>query len=368
MGDWLNQYNAVVVYLIPVGIILGATLAGLIIEVVVLRRVAKWAEKTTWKGDDAILHALRGKVVIWSLLLGINAALAHVPFHIPAPTLGLSHQILTALFILTVTSGVASAAAGLIRSPVSPDARPALSLVTTSVQVVVYVIGILIVLDVFAISITPALAALGVTGLAVSLALQGTLTDLISGIQIIASRQVRPGDFIRLENGEEGYVTDVNWRTTRIRQITNNMVIMPNSQITTSMVLNFHEPERALLVPVPLGVSYASDLEFVERVTLEVAHEVMAAVEGGITPSEPFIRYTTFGDSSINFTVYLHCAEYADNYLVKHEFIKRLHRRYNTEGIDIPFPTQTVYVQPQVAAPARITPPVQAIERGQPSA
>jgi len=353
MWDWLNQSEAVLVYLIPLGIVAGAALVGLIIEVVVLRRLAKWAEKTTWKGDDAILHALRGKVVIWSTLIGISQALNHVPFSIPAPTVRLIHQILLVIFILTMTSGVASATAGLIRSPLSPDARPALSLVTTSVQVLVYIVGILIVLDVFAISITPALAALGVTGLAVSLALQGTLMDLISGIQIIASRQIRPGDFIRLENGEEGYVTDVNWRTTRIRQITNNMIIMPNSQITTSMVLNFHEPERALLVPVPLGVSYASDLEFVERVTLAVAHEVLAAVEGGIAPSEPFIRFTAFGGSSIDFTVYLHCAEYADNYLVKHEFIKRLHRRYNAEGIDIPFPTQTVYVQPQAVTTER---------------
>lgn len=353
MWQWLIDSESILIDLIPVGIIAGAALVGLIIEVVVLRRLAKWAEKTTWQGDDAILHALRGKVIIWSTLFGVNLALPHVPFTIPAPTLVLIHQILLVLVILTVTSGVASAAAGLIRSPVTPDARPALSLVTTSVQVLIYILGILIVLQVFAISITPALAALGVTGLAVSLALQGTLTDLISGIQIIASRQVRPGDFIRLENGEEGYVTDVNWRTTRIRQITNNMIIMPNSQITTSMVLNFHEPERALLVPVPLGVSYASDLEFVERVTLAVAHEVLTEVEGGIAPSEPFIRYTAFGDSSINFIVYLHCVAYADSYLVKHEFIKRLHRRYNAEGIDIPFPTQTVYVQPQAVMTER---------------
>jgi small-conductance mechanosensitive channel len=94
-----------------------------------------------------------------------------------------------------------------------------------------------------------------------------------------------------------------------------------------------------------VGVSYDSDLEKVERVTIETPRGVMREVQGGISGSEPLLRYHTFGDSSINFTVILRISEFINQYLVKHEFIKKLHERYKKEGINIPFPTRTVYMQ-----------------------
>lgn len=96
---------------------------------------------------------------------------------------------------------------------------------------------------------------------------------------------------------------------------------------------------------VPVGVSYDSDLEKVEQITVEVAREALKDVQGGVDGFEPFIRYHTFADSSINFTVILRCQEFVDQYLVKHEFVKRLHKRYRDEGIEIPFPIRTVYLK-----------------------
>jgi small-conductance mechanosensitive channel len=100
-----------------------------------------------------------------------------------------------------------------------------------------------------------------------------------------------------------------------------------------------------MAVLVQVGVSYRSDLEKVERVTIDVAKEVLQKVDGGVKEFEPFIRYHTFGDFSINFTVILRAKEYVHKYLITHEFIKRLHRRYQMEGIEIPFPIRTVYVK-----------------------
>jgi small-conductance mechanosensitive channel len=95
-------------------------------------------------------------------------------------------------------------------------------------------------------------------------------------------------------------------------------------------------------VLVEVGVDYASDLLQVERVVTEVGGEVMAEVPGGVPGFEPFIRYHTFADSSINFTVILRAKEFVDQYLIKHEFVKRLHTRFNDEGIVIPFPIRTI--------------------------
>jgi small-conductance mechanosensitive channel len=104
-----------------------------------------------------------------------------------------------------------------------------------------------------------------------------------------------------------------------------------------------------MAVLVEVGVAYSSDLARVERVTIEVGREVMREVEGGVPAFEPFIRYHTFGDSSIQFTVILRTREYTGQYLVKHEFIKRLHQRFRAEGIEIPFPMRTLELKSVLA-------------------
>jgi small-conductance mechanosensitive channel len=338
---------ALVDWLLPAGIVLGSLCAGLVIELIVLARLAKFAQRTAWQGDDIIIRALRRKFVLWGLLLGVSLALQQAPQDIQQQKqlLAIIHDILLILFIFSLTVVVANVSAGLLRVSSKPHARPALSLVTNIVRVTIFILGALIILRVFNIEISPALAALGVTGLAVSLALQSTLTDLVSGVQILAAQQVQPGDYIRLSSGEEGYVTDISWRTTTIKHIGNNLIIIPNAQLTSSIVTNYHAPEKTLAVLVDVGVGYDSDLEQVEKVTVEVAEAVMRSVPGGMATETPVIRYRGFGDSSIDFTVILWAQEFADQYLLKHEFIKQLHQRYRQEDIEIPFPMRTVQIK-----------------------
>jgi small-conductance mechanosensitive channel len=104
-----------------------------------------------------------------------------------------------------------------------------------------------------------------------------------------------------------------------------------------------------MAVLVQVGVHYASDLKKVERVTCEVAKEVMKEIPGGVPEFEPFIRYHTFADFSINFTVILRAKEFVDNYLIKHEFIKKLHERFAKEGIIIPYPIRAINYQQEQA-------------------
>ena len=196
---------------------------------------------------------------------------------------------------------------------------------------------ILVILQSLGISIAPVLTALGVGGLAVALALQETLSNLFAGLQILAARQIKPGDYVHLDSGEEGYVTDVTWRNTTIRAIPNNMIIVPNSKLASTILTNYHQPAKEMLVYVEVGVHYDSDLEHVERVTLEVARDTQTTVEGARRDHEPRIRYNQFGDSGIIFKVVLSAEEFYDSYELTHQFVKRLKRRYNEEGIIIPF-------------------------------
>jgi small-conductance mechanosensitive channel len=129
-----------------------------------------------------------------------------------------------------------------------------------------------------------------------------------------------------LTSGEEGYVTDITWRNTTIKEIPNNLIIVPNKNLASAIFKNYHLPAKEIVFQVPVGVSYESDLDQIEQVTLNVAQEVMEHVPGGVPEFKPFIRYQEFGEFSINFTVFLRTKEFFDQRLVKHEFIKRLHK------------------------------------------
>jgi len=210
------------------------------------------------------------------------------------------------------------------------------------VRVIVIGLGFLILLDSFGVSITPVLASLGIGSLAVALALQPTLENFFSGIQLVTDKPIKVGHFIQLESGEEGYVHKVGWRSTWVRMLPNNVVIIPNKVLVNAKIINYYYPQQELSVLVQVGVHYESDLEHVERVTVEAAKETLQEVPGGVKDFTPFIRYHTFADFSINFSVILRAQEFVDQHLIKHEFIKKLHKRYAKEGINIPYPIRAI--------------------------
>lgn len=214
----------------------------------------------------------------------------------------------------------------------------------------VFAIGGLVLLGTLGISITPIIASLGITSLAVALALRPTLENFFSGVQLIMDKPIRVGDFIELDSGEQGFVDKIGWRSTWIRMLPNNTVIMPNSVLSQSKIINYFYPEKELSVPVKVGVHYNSDLDYVEQVTLEVAREILVSHEWGVSDYNTFVVYTGFGDSSINFTVMLRAKEYFNRFWVRSAFIKALHKRYAIEGINIPFPIRAINLDQEGSA------------------
>src|SRR5258706_1691730 len=212
-------------------------------------------------------------------------------------------------------------------------------------KIVMVAVGGMLILDNLGISLTPILTTLGIGSLAVAIGLQDTLGNFFAGLYLKADRPIEIGHYVRLQSGEEGYVERIGWRSTRIRMLPNNMVVVPNNKLVQDNITNYHLPDREMAVPVPLGVAYGSDLEKVERATVEVAREVLRTVPGGVRDFEPVLRYHAFGQSTIDFTVVLRAREFTDGILLKHEFIKRIHVRYAEEGIVLPFPSRTVYIR-----------------------
>ncbi len=288
------------------------------------------------------LKTLRRRLPQWGLLVSVWLAAGFWPLTPDAHRL--VAEAVFALGALSITFALASVTGDVVDhygTRLAP-ALPVSSLTRNIGRGIVLGLGGLVILNGLGVSITPMLTALGIGGLAVALALQEPLGNFFAGLFLSIAGQIRVGDYVILDSGQEGYIVDVSWRSTRIRMLANNLIVVPNSKLSQSVVVNYHLPTPDLAVLVDVGVDYASDLGRVEQVTIEVGRSVMREVPGGIAEFEPFIRYHTFADSSINFTTILRAREYVDQYLVKHEFIKRLHQRFNQEGIVIPFPIRTV--------------------------
>jgi small-conductance mechanosensitive channel len=233
-----------------------------------------------------------------------------------------------------------------------PGALPVTTLTENLAQLAVVILGIVLLLKAIGLEITPVLTALGVGGLAVALALQDTLSNLFAGFYIAVARQVRLGDYIKLNTGEEGYVSDITWRSTTIRGLGNNMIIIPNAKLAQAIVTNYYLPEKRMSASLQVGVSYDSDPEHIERVLLEVAQKAEGEVPGLLAEPAPAVTFDPgFGDSALCFTLGFQVAEFAQQYGVRHQLRKRIFRRFQEEGIQMPYPTRTVYLHAPESPP-----------------
>ncbi|MDI6850930.1 MAG: mechanosensitive ion channel family protein [bacterium] len=328
---------------ILVVIVLMLCLAGILIDIVILRKLVARAVKKRLETQRIFYSSIRFWIVAWSILL-CGYFLLDI-FQVDSSLLHIVGKVLSIAAILSVSFILANIGAKLLdlRLEKISGRLPGVSLISGTFRVIIIILGLLTALHRMGISIVPILTGLGVGGVAIALALQETLTNFIAGINILFSGVIRVGDYVKLDTGEEGFVEDISWRSTLIRELSNNLIVIPNTKISNAIVKNFSLPQEELSVIIPVTVSYNSDLERVERITIEVAKEVLNEVEGGVRNFEPFIRYHTFGDNGIIFSVILRVNHYTDQYLVKHEFIKRLHKRYDSEGIEIPFPQKVVH-------------------------
>jgi small-conductance mechanosensitive channel len=214
-------------------------------------------------------------------------------------------------------------------------------------------IAVVTALNQFSIDIGPVLASLGVAALAVALALQDTLSNYFAGITLALDKPVRPGDYVKLEGGLEGFVQSIGWRTTHIKPFAETVVVVPNSKLANSILTNTNYPDEGIRVYIDAGVSYESDLEEVERTALEVARRVIHTTEGADHDFEPICLFKTFGDSNIEFQVILRALSYSSNGRVKHTFIKALHAEFRAKNIEMNYPVRKLIADPSMISALR---------------
>lgn len=344
--SWIDWTHLMEMLFIPICILAASLTIGIMLNKLINRRIENHLniDESSW--FYIFINALRGVPVSLCLVVGLYWIVNTI--NIIEPLTRLFSYILFTVIILSITRVAARTINGFISLHIerSQEKLPKTTLLNTILNVIIYAMGVLVVLQYYGISIAPILTAMGVGGMAVALALQETLANIFSGLHLILSKQLRIDDYIKLSTGEEGRVTDITWRfTTIVPAGGGNMIVIPNQKIASSNITNYSMPRKDIVISIPVGVSYDSDLDQVERVTLEVAREVMARIDKDVK-MDPAVRFHTFGESSIDFNVVLHSSYFEHQFLLKHEFIKALTRRYRQEGIDIPYPTRTV-LQPE---------------------
>lgn len=211
------------------------------------------------------------------------------------------------------------------------------------VAIIIYIIGLAIIFAHFEIQVTPLIATLGVGGLAVGLAINKTLTNLFAGIHILSDRPINVDDFIEIpDENIKGYVQDIGWRSTRIRSLAGNTIIVPNSKLAENTIINNYLPQRRVYVVIKCRIPFDSDLEKVEKLTLTVARDIQKNINGAINDYEPSFKFREFGQADVQFTVILGVENISDKFGVRHEFIKALVKKYKQEGIEISYPVRKI--------------------------
>jgi small-conductance mechanosensitive channel len=329
--------------LLTAGILAAAVLLGVVVQRIVASTLHARAKRTASEWDDIVVESMRGLVVVWFLFIGLAVVLKIVPLQ--PEVLRIVRRAVGVLGILSAVVFFTRMARRAIHFYIDRKVEITSSIFKNFATGIIYLLGFLFVLDYLGVSITPLLTALGVSGLAVALAFQDTLANLFAGMNILMARKIKPGDYIRLDSGEEGEVCDITWRNTTIRAPEDNMVVVPNSKLAAAIYTNTHLPTSEMGLFLPVTVAFDSDLAQVERVTLEVAREVLAGPERAIPDFAPAIRFNAYTDIGVRLSVILRIREFREQYKIRHEFFRKLHARYREEGIKLAVPPRAVSIE-----------------------
>lgn len=312
-----------------------------------VRNAVKLAKRTKTVMDDHLVNAMEKPVYFAVLIIGLNWAVEYTSFAglaVRAVLFRIAVILLLAYGLLKLVDAVLA----WYKEEIEAKQHSRLGdLIPTARKIILFVVVAIagtMILQSVGIEITPIIAALGIGGLAVALAFQDTLSNFFAGITITLDRPIKVGDFIELENGTKGVVVSIGWRSTQIRTLPNNLVIVSNNKLSQMQVTNYSLPTNSLNIVVPCSVAYGSDLEKVEKVTIEAARTVQRNIKGTVPQFDPFIRYNSFGENGIGFSIILSVQQFTDQYLVLHEFVKELSKQYEKNGIVIPFPQRTMHM------------------------
>jgi len=207
--------------------------------------------------------------------------------------------------------------------------------------IIIFFAGIMFIFGIWDIDITPLLASAGIAGFVIAFAAKDTLSHLFGGISMYFDRPFKVGDRIQLESGEIGDVLEIGIRSTRVKTFDETAIVIPNSIIANSKIINYNQPKSKIKVKIKINVAYGSNIEKVRKTLLEIANKI----EGIEKDPVPSVHFTNMGDYALEFLIVLWVDSPGHQFAAKTKINEEVYNKFNEEGILIPFPTQSIYLE-----------------------
>ncbi len=212
------------------------------------------------------------------------------------------------------------------------------------VRIAIIVVFAVFVLQRIGFDTTAIITGLGIGGLAVALALQDTLSNFFAGVHILIDKPFREDDYIKTDSSIEGTVSKIGWRTTRLVNLAQNEVILPNSKLINSTIENFSSPHNSSGVIYEVGVDYKEDIDNVEKLVSDALHTV-AKRQPLMDEKGIFVRFDSFGEYSLNFKFGYNLRGYVNRWIVLKEVNRELFYVFKKNNVNIPFPVRVLHNQ-----------------------
>ena len=335
-------------------ILFSALVLGMVFNLLLKTIISIFTSKTKTTFDDDLVSAIKKPLFFGIIILGLYYSLTSINLLKPYTDAITKVTIILGIFLIyLLVRRVIKAIVKWYSYEFSPKLRngqeqKSLSIFRRVFDLVLLLIFIIILLRYLGVNITPIIASLGIGGLAVALALQQTLGDFIAGLSIIGDKSLRIGDYVELDSGGTilgGYIEDISWRTSRIRTLSDNYVIVPNTKLAQSIATDYSFGTKETFVGITLYVSYKNELDKVEKIANKIASDVQNTAEGAVKGYEPRLRFKEFQESNIMAMIYLKVNQFSEQYKVKHEYIKRIKKAFEKNNIEISRPIRFIQLK-----------------------
>ncbi len=314
----------------------------------------KLIARTTTDLDDLLLNIVVDRIKWIAVVAGTYLATEEVAKAIPAGDLmalqfiGFAEGIIFVSFATVITAVLIRISDTAVKHTMEMHARRTssgfndalLPLINRVINIVLVLIAIIITLDHFGQDVSSLVVSLGVGSLAIALAAQDTLANMIGGFVIMLDRPFRVGDRIQLPSGDMGDVYEIGVRSTKIQDFDNNLIILPNAELVKGRIVNYSYPQQAIRVMVEVGIAYGTNLDDAKKIMTDLAKQHPDLLADPI----PETFTVALADSSVNLRLVARTIDYRKKFLIETSLREQIYKSFNEEGIEIPFPQRTVHL------------------------
>jgi MscS family membrane protein len=351
----LNQDWASVI--VAIGIIVLSYIVAKAFKFFIVNVAPHLVSQTKTSIDDEILKAIKGPLQVFIVACGVYMALASLNY-LP----GLIDDNLTTIFTIVfiyigayLLSNLAGAIINWYKNDVAPRTgsdldESLLPFVSKALGVTAFILATLMAMSVLNIEITPLLATLGVGGIAIALAAQELLSNLFGAFAILSDRPYKIGDRIQISSDLIGDVVEIGLRSTRLKTLDNRLIVVPNSDISKSNIINYTLPDTRVRLDITVGISYDADVDKASGILLDIAKNTT----GALADPAPKVYVKGFGDFSVNLLMHVWISDFKLNLDVADHIYRETLKRFVVEKVDIPYPTTSVLLNRPRAASIEI--------------